>query len=200
MSNSIKSNPLAQAWLILVLAIIYGAGLAFVHTTLSPRIAENIKNETYSLIPVLVGNPIDYHIEDPMIFTLEDGQKIKVYHVTNNDAEGIGWVIPAEAQGFAEKIQMLVGVDNDCNRILGMRVIDQKETPGLGNFIVEPEFTGQFTGKSTDSDIDIVKTSPIDGNKVRAVTGATVSSLAVAKGINEAIKVAKPFIQKTITQ
>jgi Na+-translocating ferredoxin:NAD+ oxidoreductase subunit G len=198
-SNPKKSNPIAQAWLVIVLAVVYGAGLAFVHTTLSPRIEENKKNETYSLIPVLVGDPVDRKIQEQP-FTLENGQKIVLYHVTTQDEKGIGWVIRAETLGFAEKISMLVGVDDGCNKILGMRVIDQKETPGLGNFIVEPEFTGQFSGKSTDSDIEVVKTSRIDGNKVRAVTGATVSSRAVAGGINDAIRIAKPLIQQSITQ
>lgn len=199
MSKPKQSNPLAQAWLVLLLALLYGGGLAFVHTTLSPKIAENIKNETYSLIPTLVGDPEQYSV-DEISMPLADGQTTTIYHVTDGQSNGIGWVVPASALGFAEKIQLLVGVDNNCSKIIGMRVIDQKETPGLGNLIIKPAFTNQFADKRTDSSIKIVKMTPSKSNEVRAVTGATISSVTVADAINEAMLLAKPFIQQALKQ
>ena len=47
-------NPIAQAWLVILLALIYGAALATVQTTLSPKIEANIRAETYDQIPRLV--------------------------------------------------------------------------------------------------------------------------------------------------
>ena len=45
---------MGQAWLVILLALLYGGALAGVQTRLSPKIAENKKNETYSVIPALV--------------------------------------------------------------------------------------------------------------------------------------------------
>ena len=45
---------LRQAWLVLLLALLYGAALAGVQTTLGPKIAENKRDETYGVIPTLV--------------------------------------------------------------------------------------------------------------------------------------------------
>jgi len=196
-SKKESSNPLAQAWLVLVLAVLYGGGLAFVNSTLSPKIAENIKNETYSLIPTLVGDPATFEVtEVPM--PLANGETTTLYQVKSPEADGIGWVIPASSIGFADKIQLLIGVDYACSKILGMRVIDQKETPGLGNLIVEPAFSSQFTGKATSEPIQIVKTAPGKASEVKAVTGATISSLTVATAVNDAISLAKPFIETRI--
>ena len=197
MSKKSSSNPLAQAWLVLVLAILYGGGLAFVNSTLSPKIAENIKNETYSLIPELVGNPESFEVSE-VLMPLNESENLTIYQVMSPESQGIGWVIPAYSLGFADKIQLLVGVDYKCSQIIGMRVIDQKETPGLGNFIVEPAFTGQFSGKLTAEPIEIVKTEPSKASEVKAVTGATISSNTVAAAVNEAIKMAKPFIAAQI--
>lgn len=197
MSKKPSSNPLAQAWLVLVLAILYGGGLAFVNSTLSPKIAENIKNETYSLIPELVGNPSAFEVTE-LSLDLGNGEAKTLYQVKSPEAAGIGWVIPASSLGFADKVQLLIGVDYSCSQILGMRVIDQKETPGLGNLIVEPAFSDQFTGKATAEPITIVKTPPSKASDVKAVTGATISSNTVATAVNEAIQIAKPFIAAQI--
>lgn len=197
MSKKASTNPLAQAWLVLVLAILYGGGLAFVNSTLSPKIAENIKNETYSLIPELVGNPAEFEVAEVPL-DLENGDTKTLYQVKTPEAEGIGWVIPASSLGFADKIQLLVGVDYACSEIIGMRVIDQKETPGLGNLIVEEAFTSQFNGKSASEPVEIVKTPPSRASEVKAVTGATISSVTVATAVNEAIALAKPFIATQI--
>jgi len=196
-SKKESSNPLAQAWLVLVLAVLYGGGLAFVNSALSPKIAENIKNETYSLIPSLVGNPQNFKV-DEVPLTMDNGETKTLYQVKGSDASGIGWVIPASAIGFADKIQLLIGVDYSCSKIIGMRVIDQKETPGLGNLIVEPAFCNQFADKTTSDPITIVKITPTKASDVKAVTGATISSTTVANAVNDAIKLAKPFIQTKI--
>jgi electron transport complex protein RnfG len=191
-------NPaklLSQAWLVLLLAILYGGGLAFVNTTLSPLIAENIRNETYSLIPELVGNPETYNVTEEPI-QIASGDTVVLYKVTDDAESGIGWVIPATELGFADKIQILVGVDSECSSILGMKVIDQKETPGLGNLIVADAFTSQFTGKSTSERLEVIKTEPSKEKEILAVTGATISSVTVADAVNSAIGYAKPHILK----
>ena len=70
-----QGGYLRQAWLVIVLALVYGAALAGVQTTLGPRIAENKRNETYGVIPTLVPGA-DAAKTEEMFVTGADGQSI----------------------------------------------------------------------------------------------------------------------------
>ena len=197
-ANKIQFHKLlSQAWLVLILAAFYGGGLAFIHITLSPKIAANIKNETYSLIPTLVGDPEKYDVTERDL-VLKDQSALKVYEVKDGASEGVGWVIPASSMGFADNVSLLVGVDYQFERIPGMEVIDQKETPGLGNLIINEEWRDQFKGKSTSQTIEVVKRPVESDQEVEAVTGATISSVTVAVAINETLTKARPEIERIL--
>lgn len=181
-----KGGYITQAWLVILLGLVYGAALAGVHTSLSGRIAENIRNATYSVIPLLVEGADKEHVEEIMV-TGQDGKEIRVYKA--NDANGFhrGWVVPATGLGFADRIDILVGTDANVTTITGMYVLGQKETPGLGNKIVEDEFRGRFKGKPAATALTVVKSTPQADNQVLAVTGATVSSESVVSILNAAL-------------
>ena len=76
----------------------------------------------------------------------------------------------------------MVGIDKN-NKITGIEVISQQETPGLGAKIKESSFLQQFIGKTLE-ELKIKK----DGGKIDAVTGATISSRAVTNGVRQAIE------------
>ena len=97
-------------------------------------------------------------------------------------------VLPAAGQGFADRIELLVGLDVQASTITGLYVLDQKETPGLGNFIAGADFQAQFAGKSADEPLVVVKTDPASGTgEIQALSGATISSESVAEIVNRAI-------------
>lgn len=182
----VRKNLLIDAWLVLFLAIAFGAALAFVHAKLSPIIQANIRNETLSLVPVLVGSPEEYDVKE-LSHVTPSGESISFFHVTDKSDHGLGWVVPASSIGFADRIQILVGLDESASKILGIRVVDQKETPGLGNLISDPAFRDQFEGAPTSEPLTIVKTDPAQSHQIRAVTGATISSVTVANAVNQAV-------------
>lgn len=183
---------LSQAWLVILLALAYGGALAGVQTTLQPMIDENKRLETYRQIPALVGIAESTDAERITIEEREieddDGRKQKVY-LALIDGQPQGWVLPAGGMGFADRIEVLIGLDPAAETITGLWVLDQKETPGLGNYITEDDFRKQFVGKRTDQDVTVVKTDPAtDTNEIRALSGATISSDSVAKIVNDTIK------------
>ncbi len=51
---SLKENYIVQAWLVILLALSFGASLSGVELLLSPKIRENKINETMSLVPALI--------------------------------------------------------------------------------------------------------------------------------------------------
>jgi electron transport complex protein RnfG len=68
-----------------------------------------------------------------------------------------------------------------------MKILNQKETPGLGNKIEDQPFVGEFDG--VDAPLDGVKPDRNTGasNQVDMITGVTISSKAVIRIINERI-------------
>ena len=94
----------------------------------------------------------------------------------------VAYVVPAESKGYAGSIKMLAAVTSD-GKIMDYKILSHLETPGLGDKAGEPKFRKQFAGK-TANDLEVVKV-PTDKN-IQALTGATITSRAVTKGIREA--------------
>jgi len=187
-----KNNYIVQAWLVLLLAVFYGGALAGVQLTLSPKILENKINETRQQVPGLVlgadraDEPIE--MESTTLALEKNGRQVfyDVYKAMQN-GEPAGWVIKSSGQGYADKIELLVGVNPDLSAITGLFVLNQKETPGLGNKIIEEDWRNQFVAKATDKGLAVVKTGAKAPNEIDAITGATISSRAVCTIVNSTL-------------
>ena len=94
----------------------------------------------------------------------------------------LGFITVAEdvistVAGYAGEIRLWVGV-SDRGRVTGLVVRDMAETFGLGReALTDIPFLAQFLG--TDGDAAV-------GENVDAITGATVTSRAIARGVNSA--------------
>lgn len=191
-----RNSNLAQAWLVLLLAMSFGAALAAVQVNLSGIIAANKLNETLEKIPELVLGPTKDQTTTadasalkikPGTMRIEKQDKTKTYAVYQATRKGqpVGWVVKAGGQGYADKIELLVGLDPQIETITGLFILEQKETPGLGNKIIFPEWRGQFIGQKTLKPLTVVKgVSTANGNAIDAITGATISSRAVTDIVN----------------
>ena len=189
MSETPKNrNYIGQAWLVILLALLYGGALAGVQTTLGPKIEENKKNETYDVIPRLVeGADKTQTVEVEVVGA--DGKPSRVYRAKAADGADKGWVLRGVGLGFADRIELLIGLDDEATTITGIYVLDQKETPGLGNFITGDDFQQQFADKQADRPIVVVKADPAAGSsEIRALSGATISSESVAAIVNATVE------------
>lgn len=177
MMNVKKKNYLGDAWLILLLAILFGCALAGVQASLQPIINKNKLDETLGKVPELVPGAVS--AEKEII------GEIVAYKGLDANGNVAGWVVPAKGQGFADKIELLLGLDADAAKITGMYVLDQKETPGLGDKIKsDPAWGAQYIGKDAAQEVSVTKTTPA-GNEIQAITGATISSESVTKIVNK---------------
>lgn len=92
----------------------------------------------------------------------------------------LGYAIPAAGAGFQDTISILYGYDPAGDRIVGMQVLESRETPGLGDRIYKDEaFVAQFRDLAVAPRLELVKEAPSAPNQVDAITGATISSAAV---------------------
>jgi len=105
------------------------------------------------------------------------------------DAEGnpVGFAMRHGGFGFQDIITVIFGYDAQTGQVLGMKVLDHSETPGLGNKIEDQPFVGEFDG--VDTPLEGVKPDRNTGasNQVDMITGVTISSRAVVRIINERI-------------
>jgi electron transport complex protein RnfG len=99
-----------------------------------------------------------------------------------------GWVIKAAGRGYADKIEILIGLNPDAKTISGIFILEQKETPGLGNKISLSQWRNQFIQKSTALPLTVVKGKSATSNSIDAVTGATISSRSVTGIVNRTIE------------
>lgn len=104
------------------------------------------------------------------------------------DAGGnvLGYVITVIAKDASQStITFSVGIQND-GTVNGYSVTSIAETPGLGMKAVEEPFYGQFMGKNVDSFV-VVKSAPAADNEIEAISGSTITSKAMANGVNASI-------------
>ena len=103
------------------------------------------------------------------------------------DGRLVGYAIPAAGAGFADTIKVLYGVDPARRRVVGMAVLESRETPGLGDKIYkDADFVAEFTDLAVDPEIELIKGHGEAPQQVDAITGATISSRAVVRILNTA--------------
>ena len=181
-----KRGYIHQGWLVILLGLLYGGGLAGVERALSGKIAENKKAETYNVIPDLVPGADSSRVKERLVMGT-DGKGLRVYEAIGSGGDHLGWVLPGGGQGFADRIELLIGLDRQVSIITGIYVLGQKETPGLGDYITTEDFRSRFVGKTADAALTVVTSAPTGMNEVRALTGATISSESVSGIVNQAL-------------
>jgi electron transport complex protein RnfG len=95
----------------------------------------------------------------------------------------VGWACKAAAHGYSSNIKLLVGIGQDA-KLGGVVVLEQNETPGLGTEVTGVEFIGQPALRTANPRAELKVNK--DGGQVQAVAGATISSRAVVRDINQA--------------
>lgn len=111
-------------------------------------------------------------------FALEDANVLGIY----NDEGGAGCAIHVLTKGYGGDLTVIVGLDKD-GAITGAKVLESKETQGLGSKIADPAFIERFIGKKNE--VKLTK----EGGDVEGITGATISSNAFVTAVNKAFEV-----------
>jgi Na+-translocating ferredoxin:NAD+ oxidoreductase subunit G len=95
-------------------------------------------------------------------------------------------VFETSGNGFADKVGLMVGINMDTEKMVGVGVTTHSETPGLGaNAKENPSFAAQFKGHSLEGPIKVTK----DGGDINALSGATITSRGVCVAASEALTI-----------
>lgn len=108
-----------------------------------------------------------------------------IYGAYKSDGSFVGYAIPGAGAGFQDSIRLIYGYAPGSQRIVGMQILESRETPGLGDRIYkDPDFVAEFRDLAVRPAIEAVKGHGEAPHQVDAITGATISSKAVVSILN----------------
>ncbi len=159
--------------LVLALFCLVSAGLlAWVYVFTKGIIAEQARIKFETSLKEVLPQASAFTMEAESIYRGMDGERLA------------GYAVSVAPRGYSGKIAILAGVSVE-GKIIKIKILEQTETAGLGANVIKPEFLRQFVEKKISD--------PIEPKKdIQAITGATISSRAVCRGVKEALEKIKP--------
>ncbi|OGQ58089.1 MAG: hypothetical protein A3I75_07290 [Deltaproteobacteria bacterium RIFCSPLOWO2_02_FULL_50_16] len=199
-----------------IVAIISGILIVGAYQWTGPTIKKNkaefLRKAIFQTLPQI--KELKIFKEEPagILVPLVGEEEKATRYFAGYDASGalVGVVVEAEGQGFQDVIRIIYAYSPEKKAIVGFKVLETKETPGLGDKIEkDPHFLENFEAldvrldadqKSLVHPIEVVKI----GNKkdlwqIDAITGATISSKAVGRMVNKSAGERVPVIEKNLS-
>jgi electron transport complex protein RnfG len=168
--------------------------------------AEQLQKAVYEVLPGVERYNTYYLVDNALSFTLPEGAKEsefkRIYVGYDNNSQIQGVAISRGESGFQDVVQIIFGFDPATGKLSGMKVLDSKETPGLGDKIFKDQaFVDQFFA-GPETPLVGVKAGAGKGkpNEIDTITGATISSKVVIDIINHGLEEWRPVIDKGIPQ
>lgn len=197
MARQKKRSTLYSTGFMIVLTVILITLLGVLNQVTKPTI-DRIEEEQI-IAGVLNSAGIEYTpenikqvYEENLVKTSPEGAELATYEIVR-DGQKAGYVFEYVGPALWGEVRGYVGVDQDLKEILGVDIVKNSETPGLGGRITEDWFKDQFAGLPIDANKDFLIYRPNEGGNVDAITGATQTSDAMRKIFNRAIR---EFVQE----
>lgn len=165
----------------LLLALAYGM-------TKEPIEQSALEDLRHSLEQVI---PASIHDNNPAADTMQlqlDGKALLVYRARQSK-HVTGVAFETARKGYSGDIRLLLGIDEN-GKLLGVRVLQHTETPGLGDKIevTRSDWITRFTGKSLGDPPDALWAVKKDGGPFDQFAGATITPRAVVNGIRDGLR------------
>jgi electron transport complex protein RnfG len=174
------------------------------------RIAENqerfLAGAIAEVLPV-TASTVAVDMIDGRLSVTDEPPALPVFLSYDEQGELSGAVLTGQGMGYQDNIRVLFAYSFDQQAITGFKVLDSKETPGLGDRVeIEPHFIANFaaldarlnaTGDGLANPIVTVKqgekTEPwqIDG-----ITGATITSEAIGNILDDSANAWVPALER----
>lgn len=165
------SNIFILSGKLFIISTISALLLSIVYSLTIPKISENEKRKEIENIKIVMPEALSFDYKGNYYITYKDFNK----------NEKAGYIFKTSAKGYGGNVICSIGIDIN-GAITGIVVVSHSETPGLGSKIEEvksgesePYYLKQFKGKRSENLSDI-----------QTISGATISSKAVIKCVEEA--------------
>ena len=168
--------------------------------------AEQLQKAVYEVLPGTDRYNTYYLVDEALSLELPDGAKESEYKriYVGYDADGqlSGVAMSRGESGFQDIILIIFGFNPNNGKLMGMKVLDSKETPGLGDKIFKDmDFVNQFFA---NPDTPLIPVKPGTGKglpgEIDTITGATISSKKLVEIINHAMEEWQPYLGQGIPQ
>ena len=192
-------------------ATICGIIIVVVYQFTAPIIADNqdraLEAAIYKVQPEVVSKKAFYLNNSGRFVTDELPTNHVIYATFDSTQKLIGFAIPAQGMGYQDNIHLLYGYNPSQQTVVGLQIIQSRETPGLGNRIEEdPKFVSNFhkldvrlneAMSSLVNSIVVVKPgNKVNGWEIDSISGATISSKAVGNIIQQSASFWLPKIRQ----
>lgn len=187
-----------QSWLLIVSSFFFGLLIAATNYALSAKIEWN-KTEKFNRLTraLLPGAEPELATEVEIDSLRGKKEKVKIYKAVTETGKCLGWSFNTSGSGLIDKIELVVAVDKDFEKIAGFDVLACNETPSIGDRIKDDDYRNQFKAAPVGV-FKLVKTGDLGkiDSEIVAITGATISSEAVVKIINNSLLQVKKQMQE----
>ena len=167
----------------LIIVSVYEATLP----TITEYKAKVLQEAVFKVLPGISSmQPLTYRDGRMLPAAGDEDEEDLVFGGYDADGQLVGYAIPNAGPGFQDTIRLLYGLLPQERKVVGMEILQSRETPGLGDKIYKDlSFVANFEALAIDPEIVTVKKgSRAAPNEVDAITGATISSKAVVQIIN----------------
>lgn len=177
--NKVKAI-LIPAVSLLVICVVVTALLGVTNRVTAPKI-EQLAAETEAAAKQAVLTDAATFSEEKQIE--KDGTTYTYYEGFSAEEAFAGYVFRTSAKGYGGDISVMVGVKAD-GTVAGVNILSISETAGLGMNAKNESFLSQFLGKS--GTVGVLKNGSSE-TEIQALTGATITSKAMASAVNQAL-------------
>lgn len=194
MNDSTKASVWTGGLILAALAAICTAIVALTYNTTAPRIAANEQAFLEaSLQPVLGGVAYDGKLSESTIeiqqpHELPGKSAVTVYRVYADSEPVAALFVVTAMDGFSGPIKLLIGVGAN-GAVTGTRVLQHRETPGLGDLIEETksDWILQFSGKSLENPDRQMWAIKRDGGAFDQFSGASITPRSVVNAVRQTL-------------
>ena len=132
-----------------------------------------------------------------------------LYAGYNDAGELVGVAMEGSARGYQDVVKILYGYSPESETIIGVKVLQSSETPGLGDRVeTDPDFKANFdaldarlndAGDALANAIVTVKhgkKKETDRWQIDAISGATITSNAIGQALQQSASTMLPLLQR----
>lgn len=160
---------------LVVIAVVSAGAMSYVNKITAPIIAQQDEMRLQSSLKEVID-------ADNFSVLVED-EALTIYKATKN-GENAGYCVINLSAGYGGDLKIMTGIDL-TNTVTGVSILSHGETAGLGANATKDEFKNQYKGKK--GEVKVSKTQSSD-TEIKALSGATVTSDAVTKAVNNALE------------
>jgi len=171
---------------LMLVAGVAGAGLSYVNGLTGPLIEQQILQQKIDGFKEVYPQSDRVENESAKYLQEQNDPGLKEVNLAYRGAEPAGVIYAVESKGYSGPITLLAGFDIATAKLTAIKVLSQRETPGLGAKAKESWFQDRYKGKGTAAPLEVTKSAPSKENQIEAITASTITTKAVTKGVNAA--------------